>query len=65
MNKDACKRQKFTTTLEKATLKQLEEIKIEMNYDQNKNIKGLNEVIEIITRERWEQLNNDNNNKTK
>lgn len=65
MNKDACKRQKFTTTLEKATLKQLEEIKIEMNYDQNKNIKGLNEVIEIITRERWEQLNNDNNNKAK
>lgn len=64
MNKEAGKRQKFTTTLDKATLKQLEEIKIEMNYNQNKHIKGLNEVIEIITRERWEQLN-DNNNKTK
>lgn len=58
------KRQKFTTTLDKMTLKQLEEIKIDLNYNHGKNIKGLNEVIEIIAKGRWDKIN-DNNNKKK
>lgn len=58
------KKQKFTTTLDKLTLRQLEEIKIDLNYNHGKNIKGLNEVIEIIARERWGKIN-DNNNKKK
>lgn len=58
------KRQKFTTTLDKTTLKQLEEIKIDLNYNHGKNIKGLNEVIEIIAKGRWDKIN-DNNNKKK
>ena len=58
------KRQKFTTTLDKMTLKQLEEIEIDLNYNHGKNIKGLNEVIEIIAKGRWDKIN-DNNNKKK
>lgn len=50
-------RQKFTTTLDVDTLNQLELIKIELNKDRDTRIRGLNEVIEIIVKERWEKIN--------
>lgn len=56
-------RQKFTTTLDIDTLNQLEQIKIILNEDRDTRIRGLNEVIEIIVRERWESLNDKYNKK--
>lgn len=50
-------RQKFTTTLDVNTLNQLELIKIELNKDRDTRIRGLNEVIEIIVKERWGKIN--------
>lgn len=50
-------RQKFTTTLDVDTLNQLELIKIELNKDRDTRIRGLNEVIEIIVKERWGKIN--------
>lgn len=56
-------RQKFTTTLNVDTLNQLESIKIELNKDRDTRIRGLNEVIEIIVKERWGQINDKYNKK--
>lgn len=56
-------RQKFTTTLNVDTLNQLELIKIELNKDRDTRIRGLNEVIEIIVKERWGQINDKYNKK--
>lgn len=56
-------RQKFTTTLDTETLNQLEQIKIELNENRDTRIRGLNEVIEIIVKERWESLNDKYNKK--
>lgn len=50
-------RQKFTTTLDVDTLNQLELIKIELNKNRDARIRGLNEVIEIIVKERWDNIN--------
>lgn len=58
-------RQKFTTTLDKKTLRQLEEIKMNINNNLDKRIRGLNEVIEIITEEKWGKIINDKNSKKK
>lgn len=49
-------RQKFTTTLKPSTIEQLEFIKIYTKRD-NKNIRGLNEIIEIIVKEKWREIN--------
>lgn len=49
-------RQKFTTTLKPSTIEQLEFIKIYKKRE-NKNIRGLNEVIEIIVEEKWGEIN--------
>lgn len=56
-------RQKFTTTLNVDTLNQLELIKIELNKDRDTRIRGLNEVIEIIVKERWGKINDKYNKK--
>lgn len=58
-------RQKYTTTLDIETLRQLEEIKIYINKKLDKRIRGLNEVIEIITAEKWGEIINDKDSKKK
>lgn len=49
-------RQKFTTTLKPTTIEQLEFIKIYVKRN-NKRIRGLNEIIEIIVQEKWGEIN--------
>lgn len=59
------KRQKYTTTLNINTINELEELRLYYNKKNYTRIRGLNEVIEIITREKWEEINNDKNSKEK
>lgn len=55
------KREKFTTTLYPSIVIKLEEIKLSINKNNNgRKIRGLNEVIEIITNEKWGELNDSN-----
>lgn len=65
MDDKTSNRQKYTTTLDIETLRQLEEIKIYINKKLNKRIRGLNEVIEIITAEKWGEIINDKDSKKK
>lgn len=65
MDDKASNRQKYTTTLDIETLRQLEEIKIYINKKLDKRIRGLNEVIEIITAEKWGEIINDKDSKKK
>lgn len=65
MDDKTSNRQKYTTTLDIETLRQLEEIKIYINKKLDKRIRGLNEVIEIITAEKWGEIINDKDSKKK
>ena len=56
-------RKKFTTTLNNKTLEQLEIIKIDLNRNMQTRIRGLNEVIEILVKERWEKINDKHSKK--
>lgn len=56
-------RKKFTTTLNNKTLEQLEIIKIDLNRNMETRIRGLNEVIEILVKERWEKINDKHSKK--
>lgn len=49
-------RKKFTTTLNNKTIEQLEIIKIDLNKNKKTRIRGLNEVIEILVKERCEKI---------
>lgn len=56
-------KKKFTTTLNNKTLEQLEIIKIDLNRNMETRIRGLNEVIEILVKERWEKINDKHSKK--
>lgn len=58
-------RKKFTTTLSMNTIRELEEIKVYINKINNIRIRGLNEVIEIIVKEKWGEIYNGEDNKKK
>lgn len=61
--KRSLERKKFTTTLNNKTLEQLEMIKIDLNRNMETRIRGLNEVIEILVKERWEKINDKHSKK--